>query len=427
MMTQREKTGEDAMLRVRNAWWIVAACVCGLVCSGGPINVWTFSVFLKPVADSLHIGRSDLAGALAVAGVVSACLPPLVGFLLDKFGSRPVILTGIVVFASVTAMQSLMTASPYVIYPLMVARQFGSAFCSPTSYSFVVARWFDQHRGLAMGIALAGVGLGTSIIPLIASFLIGHFDWRTAYIGIGIVILIIAGIPVTLFVREPDAVDRAKMPHLTNGEFPGVTLREAMTSSWRFWAMALAFSLGIIVLNGTLTQIVSILSDRGMTLPEATSVLTLSGLAAIAGRLLSGWLLDRFPGRYVAIGFFTILAIGVAILGSGLPDSFQIVAAILCGLANGAEIDLMGYFVSRYFGLKYYGRIMGMMTGAFQASIGVGPLLSTKSFDLYHSYLPALQFYEVITLVAIAIFALLGPYAYPTVERPMALRHKVPA
>ena len=76
--------------------------------------------------------------------------------------------------------------------------------------------------------------------------------------------------------REPDAVDRAKMPHLTNGEFPGVTLREAMTSSWRFWAMALAFSLGIIVLNGTLTQIVSILSDRGMTLPEAAIVLGMS-------------------------------------------------------------------------------------------------------------------------------------------------------
>src|SRR5215469_3968637 len=152
------------MLRLRNPWWIVAACVFGLVCSGGPINIWTFSVFLKPVAQALHIGRSDLAGALAVQSAFGACLSPLVGTLLDRFSARPIILTGIVLFAAATAMQSLITAAPLVLYTLFMVRSVGSAGCSPPAYAFVVARWFDRQRGLALGIALSGVGLGTAVI-----------------------------------------------------------------------------------------------------------------------------------------------------------------------------------------------------------------------------------------------------------------------
>jgi MFS family permease len=405
------------MLRVRNAWWIVAACVCGLVCSGGPVNIWTFSVFLKPVADALHIGRGDLASALAVASVFGACLSPVVGLLLDRFGGRPVIITGIVLFATATAMQSLMTAAPLVIYSLFIARSFGSAPCSASAYTFVVARWFDRQRGLALGIALSGVGLGTAIVPTIAAFLITHLDWRSAYIAVGGVILVLAGIPVTLIMRDPDAGERAQMPHLADADLPGLSLREALTRTWRFWGMALAFCLGIIVLNGTLTQIVAILTDRGVSLQVATTVLSASGIAAVFGRLLSGWLVDRFHGPYVAVGFFTLLLIGVALFGSGLPEPAPIIGAMLCGLANGAEVDLMGFFVSRYFGLKFYGLIVGTLFGIFQASIGIGPLISTKSFDLYHSYGPAFQFFEVITVIAIVIFALLGPYAYSAKQR----------
>src|SRR5579862_8709442 len=131
------------MFRMRNPWWIVAACVFGLVCSGGPINIWTFSVFLKPVADALHIGRGDLASALAVASAFGACLSPFVGLLLDRFGARPVIITGILLFAAATALQSLMTAAPLVIYSLFMVRSVGSAGCSPPAYAFVVTRWFD--------------------------------------------------------------------------------------------------------------------------------------------------------------------------------------------------------------------------------------------------------------------------------------------
>jgi MFS family permease len=417
------------MIRTRNPWWIVAASVLGLVCSAGPVNIFTFSVFLRPVSDDLHIGRSVLAGALVWGGVTSALCSPLAGMLLDRFGARRVLMTGVVLFAAATAMQSIMTAWVAGIYMLFVLRGLGAAGPSPPAFAFVITRWFDRQRGLALGIALSGVGLGTAIVPPIAAYLIGAYGWRAAYVGVGATILILGGLPIALLIREPDANERARMPHLAEASLPGLSLREALTRSWRFWALAFAFFLGIIVLNGTLTQIVAMLLDRGMKLQAATSVLAASGVAAVAGRLLSGWCVDRFHGPYVAVGFFLLLMVGTALFGSGLPEPAPLIGALLCGIANGAEIDLMGFFVSRYFGLKAYGRIMGTMFGIFAGSTGIGPYISTKSFDLYHSYGPAFRFYDVILVVAIAIFVLLGPYPFPARHRhaPVAQEKGVPA
>jgi MFS family permease len=401
------------MIRTQNRWWIVAACVVGLVCSGGPVNVFAFGVFLRPVSDDLHIGRGVLAGAMLWTNMIAAVSGPVLGMLLDRYGGRRVLLIGIVLFAVATSVQAFMTASIVGIYLLFVVRGLGSSGPSPTSYAFVVSRWFDRRRGLALGIAMSGVGLGTTIIPPIAAWLIGAYGWRAAYVGLGAVILVLGGLPVLLLVRDPGERERAVLPHLAEAALPGLTMREALTGTWRFWGMAFAFVLIVIALNGTLTQIVAMLMDRGWKLQAATGVLAASGAAAIAGRLLSGWCVDRFHGPYVAAGFFMLPMIGTALFGSGLGQPAPLFGALLCGLALGAEIDLMGFFVSRYFGLKSYGRILGTMFGIFAAAIGIGPYLSGKSFDLYHSYGPAFRFYEAILVVAIIVLVPLGRYPYP--------------
>lgn len=405
------------MLRNRNRWLILAACVCGVICSGGPINVFTFGVFLRPVTDGLHIQRSVLGGAFLWTNMISAISGPFVGWLLDRFGARRILLIGVVFFAGAVAMQSFMTAWIVGIHLLFALRGLGSVGLAVTSFAFVVTRWFDKERGLALGIALSGVGLGTAIVPPIVAYLIGAFGWRAAYVGLGAVILILAGLPIALFVREPDAQERAQLPHLAAGALPGMSYREVLTRSWRFWGLAFAFFLGVIATNGTITQIVAMLQDRGVGLQAATSVLAAAGLAAVAGRLLSGWLVDRIRGSFVAAGCFALLIIGTALLGSGLDEPVPFIGALLCGVANGAEIDLMGFFVSRYFGLKAYGRIMGTMFGIFAGSTGIGPFISTRSFDVYHSYSPAFHLYEGILVVAIGIFLMLGPYRFPALHR----------
>jgi MFS family permease len=165
-----------------------------------------------------------------------------------------------------------------------------------------VSKWFDRRRGLALGVALAGVGLGTAIIPPFVAYLISNYGWRFAYVGLGLVVLILGGLPALLFVREPDKHERQILPQFVHGALPGYDFIVVLKGR-RFWALTFAFFLGVVVLNGILTQIVAMLMDRGVSLQVATRDLAASGIAAIFGRIASGWCVDRYHGPYVAIGF----------------------------------------------------------------------------------------------------------------------------
>jgi MFS family permease len=400
----------------RNRWWVVFGSAVGLIVSGGPVNIFTFGVFLRAVTEDLHIGRGAFASAMLATNWIGAASGPFLGWLLDRYGARRVLLVGVVLFAAATATQAYMTSSLLVIYALFVFKNLTTAGQSPVSYAFAVSRWFDRQRGLALGIALAGVGLGTSIVPPIVAYLIEHYGWRFAYVGLGLLVLVLGGLPVLLFIREPDQRDRTAMPHLASSALLGYDFI-AVLKGGRFWALAFAFFLGVVALNGILTQIVPILMDRGVPLQIATRDLAASGVAAIIGRIASGWCLDRYYGPYVAIGFFTLPMIGLLLFASGADEPWPIVGALLCGAALGGEIDQMGFFVSRYFGLKSYGKIFGTMFGIFAGSTGVGPFISGLSFDLWRSYVPAFALYEVALAIACLIFLSLGPYPFPAQHR----------
>jgi MFS family permease len=367
---------------------------------------------MKPISEDLGVSRSLLTLALVTTTTTGAVVNPFFGWLIDRYGTRKTLLSIIPVFAAGVAGYSLLTPAPAVIFAIFFAVGLTGTITGPVPYATLIARWFDRERGLALGIAMAGVGLGTSVIPPIVAYLIGAYGWRAAYVGLGAVILVVAGLPVLLFIREPSEAERARQPDFTPGPLPGVSFAAAL-QSWRLWAMIVAFLLGVIALNGVLTQIVAMLTDRGYGLQEATTVLAVSGVASLVGRVLSGWCVDRFFGPYVAISFYVLPIVGMVLFGSGAGEPVPILGAVLCGAALGGEIDIMGFFVSRYFGLKSYGKIFGTMFGFFAGATGVGPFISGLSFDHYHSYVPAFALYDVGLVVACFIFFILGPYPFP--------------
>ncbi len=186
-----------------------------------------------------------------------------------------------------------------------------------------------------------------------------------------------------------------------------------------FWALAIAFFFDVVAINGTLTHIVALLTDRQIPLQTATAALSGTGAALILGRILSGWCLDRFWGPYVAIGFFILPMIGILVLiggSSGLASISGFIGAIALGLGIGAEVDLMAFFASRYFGTRSYAKIYGTMFGVFAFGVGIGPSLSGLSFDQFHSYTPVFLLYVAMLAVTCAIFLRLGPYPYPAHE-----------
>jgi MFS family permease len=280
----------------------------------------------------------------------------------------------------------------------------------------VIAHWFDSQRGIALGLATAGVGLGVALVPHLAAYLIGHVGWRWAYVGLGIAVVVLAWVPVMLFVREPPWVTGSGRAEVASGApLPGIAAAAAVRTK-NFWLLSVAFFLGALAINGTLVHIVALLTDRGVPQQLATGALSFAGIAIIAGRIACGWCIDRFWGPYVAAGFFVLPMLGIALLVSGWDLPVPLVGAALCGAGIGAEIDLMAFFISRYFGLKAYGKIYGVMFLVFNIGNSLGPALSGRAFDRFHSYSQIFSVYEVALALTCLLLLGLGKYVYPPVK-----------
>jgi predicted MFS family arabinose efflux permease len=204
---------------------------------------------------------------------------------------------------------------------------------------------------------------------------------------------------VYLFLGEPGRLTAERAPHAPLDNQQGPTASVIIRDK-RFYLLLFMFFFSAIAINGTITHIVATMTDRGYTPAVATSVLSTAGAALIVGRLISGYCLDRFHGPYVATVFYLMAGSGIALIASGaggLPIAFA--GTVLCGMGLGAEGDLLGYFVSRYFGLKSFGTIYGFMIGIFSLGNGVGPFLMGLSYDKFGSYLTAALGFEVLLLV----------------------------
>src|SRR5215468_7015787 len=303
-----------------NRWLVVFASVLGLLVGSGPILIFSSGVFLKPVSAELGITRGDLSIALLFAALCTAVTLPFFGWLLDRFGTRRVMLPGIVLYALAVAAFGLMQAKPAYVIPLIYALVgIIGVVQTPIPYAAVVAQWFDRQRGLALGIATAGVGLGVALLPPFLAMLIGEFGWRHAYFGLGLAVLALAWVPVALFVREPPALAQAAADQIGSNLTDALPGTEASVAfkQWQFWALTIAFFLGVMAINGTLTHVIPLLTDRGIPPQQAAFMFSFAGYAIILGRILAGWCLDRIWGPYVAMCFFAVPMVGIALLGSG--------------------------------------------------------------------------------------------------------------
>src|SRR6516162_7897964 len=187
-----------------NRWWIVFATICGLVVGAGPINVFTFGVFLKPITEDLGLSRGAFSAALTFHATIAAVALPVVGWLVDRWGARRIMLPGLFLYALATASYALLQASPLLLTFLIFALTgLVGGVQSPIPYAAVITQWFDRERGLALGIGMAGVGLGVALMPQLATLLIGAIGWRLAYVGLAVTALLVAFPPVALLLREP--------------------------------------------------------------------------------------------------------------------------------------------------------------------------------------------------------------------------------
>jgi MFS family permease len=397
-----------------NPWLVVVGSTLALVVCNGPVGVFTFGVLFRPITEEFGWGRGTMSAAIGMASLMIAVGAPVGGMLVDRWGVRRVLLPVIVLLSVCMAAISLTPPSTIVFIALYAVMGLFSASNSPQPYVKTIAAWFDSRRGVAVGIAMAGVGFGIIIVPQLARLLIEAYGWRWAYVGLGVVALAVAFPAVAILVHEPvPSTGLHGSAKSGAAVLPGVSVREALTGSSRFWLLALPVFLVATAVNGTVVHVVPLLTDRGSSAAFATSILSIVGLASIVGRLLCGYLVDRFFAPSVAAGFFVLPCIGIYVLILGARSFWPIIGATTLGLALGGEVDMIGYLTTRYFGLRRFGELYGYLFAVFAAGTALGPYLMGVAFDTFHSYDSALACFIVALMIASLLISRLDGYVFP--------------
>jgi MFS family permease len=325
-----------------------------------------------------------------------------------RFGVRRVAILSLVLFSFAFMAFALSTGSLVQYYLTWAVVAVLGAGSLPITWTRAVNHWFDIRKGLALGLSLMGTGLFGFFSKAITTALIAEFGWRGAYVGLGLLPLLIAT-PIALIAfhdRDPSeaAKDVAARPAL--GLTFGETLRE-----WRFWLMAIAFVPISFALAGPIPNMENILKIGGVS-PETVLHLTpFIGLSALSGRLVGGWLLDRFWAPGIAFVILCSPGLSCWILAHG-PLGFggALLSIALIGFAVGVEYDMMAFFVARYFGMRSYTVTYGVLYVFFSIGAGLGPLVFGRSFDAHGSYNAILTTSFAFLVGGAAAFLALGAY-----------------
>ncbi len=398
-------------LRFTNPWWVVVGAVTGLFVCNGPVLGFTFGVFLKPIMADTGWTRGSVSFALSIGGMTSAVAVPILGRMMDRWSIRRVALPGIVLYAACLGLLGLSPPVFWIFTAMFVLAETTSAIQTPLGYAKAISAWFDPRRGLALGIAMAGVGLGGSVIPQLANFLVERVGWRGAYASLALLTLAIAFPAVALWIREPRPGEGERRATPATVGLAGLAAREAARLP-RFWILAAVFFLVAVAINGTVAHVIPLLTDRGFSRDAATAIFGLFGLATLAGRLLAGYMVDRVFAPYVASVFFLAPLAGFVFLASA-AGPLPALGVVLFGLGLGTEIDLIAFLVSRYFGQRAFGELYGYFFMVFGFGSSIGRFLGGYVFDLTGSYNAAFVGAAVALVVAVVLVNRLGAYAYP--------------
>jgi MFS family permease len=326
---------------------------------------------------------------------------------------------GSVVFASILASSLALPTILWKLYLFFVLLGIAGSGAAPVPYSKIISNWFDKRRGLALGLTMFGLGSRAIIMPSFAQRLIATLGWRGAYAAIGLLVVVICLPAVGLFLKEspgnfgylPDGAIAPQQTITNRSSVDGVAWRDARCDH-TFWIMVSAFFLLGASVQGCIVHLVPMLTDRGIAPSRAALAISLMGGALLIGRVITGYFLDRFFAPRVAMVFFSAPAFGIALLWSGATSGAPFLAALLIGLGVGAEVDIIAYLTSRYFGLRAFGEIYGCAFATFVLGSALGPWLMGLGFDHTGSYSPVLVAFFVATLGATLMMLKLGPYRY---------------
>jgi predicted MFS family arabinose efflux permease len=408
-------------------WKLVLAA--SLAFSFTSVMTASTGLFIEPWTQEFGWSRTLLSSGMSITAVTTFLFSPFFGVLIDRIGTRRMALPGLVLLAATMASLGLLNGSVVMWFAIWTVYAAAALCTKSTVWTAGVASAFDAGRGLALGLTLSGSALAQAITPPLANYLIDEFGWRMALVWLG---LGWGGLAIVLcFFLLFDGYDasrraRKENPKAATGkallsDAPGLSIPEA----WRsvaLWRIAISTFVIMVVTIALVVHQIPILEEIGVSRGDAALYAGMAGLAGVAGKLITGWLLDRYPARWV--GGLTLAATTLTFVLLLLPNrSMPIIftAMFINGYAAGTKLQIAGFLTSAYGGMRNFGAIFGTMASLIAAGSGLGPLVGGYVYDTYGSYNPYLWFGIIGTLVS--AFLIFGLPDYPEwVKRPHARR-----
>jgi MFS family permease len=395
-------------------WKIVLASFFGIMVSFAAIVPYTFGLFIKPLAESFGWHREATSAGFSITALTLAAASPGLGFLLDRYKPRRIVLPCIVVFSAAYASLALLTPNLLHFYFTFFVIGLVGNGTAYIGYSRAISTWFDRRRGFALSIMLAGTGLGAMLLPVLVQAVITHLGWRTAYLTLGLLAFTV-GFPLTaIFVRERPVAQQDQAVSTAHGE----SVARALATP-AFWILAATVCLYAFSVNGTMAHLSALLTDRGVSAAGAAWSVSIIGATGLIGRLLTGLFLDRFFGPRVSQVMLLMTVLGIVLLSVANSLTSGLIAAALIGFSMGSEGDITPYLLGRYFGLKRFSTLYALTWTTYAIGAATGPILVGRVFDTMGTYRPI-----TIQLLALpALIPCLLMFALPRYQIQGAKRH----
>jgi len=392
-------------------WWVVAASFpISLYVSG--IVYYGFTAFFEPLVKEFGWSYTEVSFAASIRGLEVGIFAPFIGLLVDRLGSRKLILAGTILTGFGLILLSL-TRSLLMFYGAFFLLALGAGGCMSLVTMTAVANWFDKNIGKAFGVMSSAFGASGVIVPFIV-WLIDAFDWRTALIILGVGLWIF-GIPLLFIVRNkpeqsgypakgvlPDDPVSYQKIQTKKAEF---SLRDVLKNR-SFMYLILIDAIRSMAISAVAIHVMPYLSHAGISRPTASLVAAAIPLCSIAGRFGFGWMADVFEKKYVMAMTYFLMGIGLVAFCYVQVKWLVFLFLLLFPSGLGGSMVLRGVILRDYFGTGSFGTILGIVSGS--ASIGaiIGPTLAGWVFDTLRNY--QFAWLALIGLIALAIVMILG-------------------
>lgn len=370
--------------------WVVVAAAFTLMLLGFG-SAYAFSVFAEPLQRDFGASRAAISFIFSLAGFFYFALGALSGPLAERWGTRPIAVAGMILTGlglSIAGLARSLTGV-YLAYGLGLGLGVGCAFVPALG---AVQRWFARRRAFASGLAVSGIGVGTLIMPPLASHLIGTVGWRGAYIALGVATVILGGGAALLLEDDPVRLgmgpdgDAPVPQQVRNPAVAGIPLREAIRSP-QFFSLYVSCLIGSLGAFVPFVHLVPYAQAHGITAAAAVFLISEIGIGSTAGRFLLGNLADRMGRKQTLIAMYLGMGLASCVWAFSTNEWSLTLFALVYGIFYGGWVAVLPSVVMDCFGGRNVSAIIGVLYTSVAVGTLIGPTAAGHAYDVSHAYL----------------------------------------